>query len=384
MALYQCIACGGGLEEYRNGLLRCPFCGSIQTIEHVGVQRQHANDQLSAVAIENIYKSAVEAMVKQKYGDAIQLFSNIRSYLDADAKLKQCQKMMLERKNAEIYNSACIALSTAKTYENYKVAARIFNQVLGYKDAAALMSKCLSTADSLRNEELYKKACELMREDNLHFLQQAADIFGSIITVKDSKDKQKECLDLIEKQQDEIEKKSLELKRKKIQSAKKKKIIFFTIAVSVIVWIVGVVMVRKITHSANGIGIKIVDTRAAQDNRYYYVYIDYKITNNTGKTIDYIEVVTYVADQNGKSIGIITSQFGSSYGSNALHLVAGKSVVQETYLSEYRSDHMDSLFVSLYDKNVEELNITYVITNVKWSDGYSYENNALCKIAYLK
>lgn len=238
MALYRCIACGGNLEEYQDELLKCPFCGSVQTIERFGVQGQPANDYLSAVAIENVYKSAVEAMVKQKYGDAIRLFSNIRSYLDANVKLEQCQKMMLERKDAEIYNSACIALAAAKTSEHYKVAARIFNQILGYRDSAALMSKCLSTAESLRNEELYKKACEMMREDNLHFLRQAADVFASIITVKDSKEKRKECLDLIEKRQDEIIQKNLEYLRKKSHAAKKEKIIIFTIAVFVIVWLI--------------------------------------------------------------------------------------------------------------------------------------------------
>ncbi len=237
MALYRCIACGGVLEEYRDELFKCPFCGSVQTIDKFVVQGQQAKDHLSAVAIENVYKSALEAMVKQKYDDAIRLFSSIRSYLDADVKLEQCQKMMLERKNAEIYNSACIALASAKTSEHYKVAARIFNQILGYRDAAALMSKCLSTAESLRNEELYKKACEMMREDNLHFLRQAADVFGSIVTVKDAKDKQKECLDLIEKRQDEIIQKNLEYQCKKIHAERKEKIIIFTIAVFVIVWL---------------------------------------------------------------------------------------------------------------------------------------------------
>ena len=95
MALYQCIACGGVLEEYRDELFKCPFCGSVQTIDKFVVQGQQAKEHLSAVAIENVYKSAIEAMVKQEYENAIRLFSSIRGYLDTDVKLEQCKKNTL-------------------------------------------------------------------------------------------------------------------------------------------------------------------------------------------------------------------------------------------------------------------------------------------------
>jgi len=370
MALYLCKTCGGDLVKDQDGLLKCTYCGNTQTVDELNNQIQQPNDKISAVAIENVYKSAMEAMANQKYDDAIRLFSNIHSYLDVDVKLEHCQKMMIERNNSEIYNSACITLANAKTAENYKSAARIFNQILGYKDASSLMNKCLSTAELLQNEELYAKACEMMNEDNIHFWQRAADIFGSILTFKDSANKQKECLALIEKQRDEIFQKNVVMQHAKSKAVKKKKIIFFIVIISIVLFIFVGVSIRKANHSIDSIDISIVDVWSKNDSRYYYVYTDYKITNKTAKTIDYIEVVTYVTDQNGKSLGTITSSFGSTYGNNTLNLKTHKSTIQEKYLSGYQSD---SFFVTLYNNGIQDLIVTHEIVCVKWSDGYTYD-----------
>ena len=234
MAVYRCETCTGALVEYRDGLFKCSYCGNIQTIEKSRDLIQPLNDTLSSIAINNVYKTAVEAMVSQKYDEAIRLFTNIHGYLDADEKLDHCQKMIVEYNNSKIYKTACITLASAKTAENYKSAARIFKQILGYKDSAALMSKCLSTAELLHNEELYKKACDMMNEDNIHFLQQAADIFDSIATFKDSKVKQNECFALIEKQRNEILQKNTVLQQARNKAVRKKRIIFFTIIISII------------------------------------------------------------------------------------------------------------------------------------------------------
>ena len=235
------------------------------------------------------------------------------------------------------------------------------------------MSKCLSAAELLKNEEMYAQACEMMSECNIHFLQRAANIFGSISKFRDSEAKQKECLSLIENQKNEIFQKNLELQLKKRQASKRKKIILLSIIVSIIALFITFITVRELTHSTKNISIEIVDARSAEDNRYYYVYTDYEITNNTAKTIDYIEVVTYVTDKNGKSLGTITSSFGSLYGSNTLNLKAHNSIIKETYLSEYKSEQIDSFFVALYNNGIKELIITHEIANVKWADGYKYE-----------
>lgn len=375
MTLHRCITCGGDLKTIKNGVFQCMWCGNIQSLDNASDtsgKSSRADINLSAIAIENIYKSAVDAMANQKYDDAIRLLSHIGGYLDADAKLEHCQKMLIQSNNAEIYKNACLILASAKTAENYKTAANIFKQILDYKDSSALMSKCLSSAELLKNEEIYIQACGLMDECNIHFLQRAASIFNSIPTYKDSAAKYRECLALIENQKRELDRKHLESQRRKRQAARKKRITVLTILFSIIALIVTVVTVQKLAHSVKGIDIEIVDTKSVQEERYYYVYTDYKITNNTAQTIDYLEVVTYVTDQNGKSLGTITSHFGSSYGSEGLNLKANQSTIQEIYLSEYQSDRMDSLFVTLYNNGIEDFIVTHEITNVRWSDGYTY------------
>ena len=376
MTLHRCKTCGGDLTIVQDGVFKCQCCGNTQSLDKLPVtnsQLQQPNENLSAIAVENIYRSAVEAIANQKYDDAIRLLLNIRGYRDADQKAEHCRKILIENNNAEIYKNACIALSSAKTAENYKTAAYIFEQISAYKDSSALMSKCLSAAELLKNEEMYAQACEMMSECNIHFLQRAANIFGSISKFRDSEAKQKECLSLIENQKNEIFQKNLELQLKKRQASKRKKIILLSIIVSIIALFITFITVRELTHSTKNISIEIVDARSAEDNRYYYVYTDYEITNNTAQTIDYIEVVTYVTDKNGKSLGTITSCFGSLYGSNTLNLKAHNSTIQETYLSEYKSEQIDDFFVAIYNNGIKELIITHEIADVKWADGYKYE-----------
>ena len=149
------------------------------------------------------------------------------------------------------------------------------------------------------------------------------------------------------------------------------------LVIACIMCVVGVVLSnnhsKQLAHKPENIKIEIVSSESKYDDRYYYVYTDFKIDNNTGATIDYIAVTTYFTDKNGKSIGTMTSNFGSSYSDTALNLKEGDSVTKETYLSEWRSSSSYSkLFAELYNNGIDNLIITYEITRVKWSDNYDY------------
>lgn len=372
MVTHKCQSCGGKLIEIDHNIFECAFCGSVQSINAKNINSDISIGDLSATALENVYKSASEAMIKQKYSEAIRLFSNITGYLDADEKAVHCQKMLMESNNSEIYRSACVTMASAKTSETYKAAASIFNQILDYKDSSALMSKCLSAAELLKNEELYAQGCEMMEAQNIHFLQRAAKIFESISTFRDAQSKQKECLEIIKQQTIEIETRNSELKIKNAQASKKKKIITFAVIISIVLIIFSVIAIRKATHSVNSIKIDIVSTHSTTDDRYCYIYTDYKITNNTAVAIDYLEIITYVSDKNGKSLGTMTSSFGSSSGNRTLNLGSHESTVQEKYFSEYISNYMDSLFVSIYNNGIDNLRFKHEILYVTWTDGYTY------------
>ena len=130
---------------------------------------------------------------------------------------------------------------------------------------------------------------------------------------------------------------------------------------------------EKAAHDPDDIKMEIVACESKYDDRNYYVYMDYEIKNKTKETVDYIAVTTYFKDKNGKSIGTMTSEFGTPYGNGALNLSKGDKVIESTYLDEYKtSTNMSEMFVYLYENGIEDVEITFEITSVRWADDYSY------------
>lgn len=131
---------------------------------------------------------------------------------------------------------------------------------------------------------------------------------------------------------------------------------------------------KKQAHDPEDIKIKLISSDSRYDNNNYYVYMDFKIKNNTGATIDYLRITTYFSDKNGKSIGTMDSTYGAAYSSSALNLKASESVTKETYLSVYKSAAANNnLFTQLYLNGIDDMVITYEITEVRWADEYTYE-----------
>lgn len=218
----------------------------------------------------------------------------------------------------------------------------------------------------------YEYACELMVENNIYFLQQAADIFGSLPDFLDAKNKQEECLNAIRKQQAQIDQKNAEIQRKAEKAQRKKAAKSWAIAIFVIVVVALIVVIPKVMHDEKAIQLGIVDVWGQSDEKYHYVYMDYRIENNTGSTIDCIKVTTYFSDKFGKNLGTATSSFGSQYGDTALNLKPNETVIRETYLSEYKGSNVYDFFAMLYENGTEDLIITYEITYVEWCDGHTY------------
>ena len=124
-------------------------------------------------------------------------------------------------------------------------------------------------------------------------------------------------------------------------------------------------------HNPKEIEIQILSCTPENDDTYYYVTMDFEIKNKTKTDLDYIKVVTYFSDKNGKSIGTMTSSFGDLSNYSPLNLKTNKKVIKETYLSERKSaSYFDSLFVQLYENGIDDLVITHEIIDVKWSDDY--------------
>ena len=160
----------------------------------------------------------------------------------------------------------------------------------------------------------------------------------------------------------------------KIEKIKKIQIALLVIAS--ILFIVGLVLSNKAgkerAHNVEDISVKIVEDYTAVKGNRYYVYTDFEIRNNSKETVKCIQVTSYFTDKNGRSIGTMTSTFGSNWSwDGGLELDAGKTVINTTYLEQSYSN-WESLFEKLYKNGVSSYDVRYEITYVLWSDDYEW------------
>jgi len=376
MAVLRCKMCGGELVKGADGLFLCQSCGSIQTLEdnkEPELPNIKSNNSISIEIYESTYISAIRLLEKADFNEAAKLFARIEDYRDSAIKLSQCQAAIDEKQRAEIYECAYHIMTSATTEKEYLSASSLFGKIEGFKDSSVLKASCSSAAEQCRTAEAYEKACSFAANQSIHFLSQAVELFNTIPNYKDSTQKRNLCLELINQQQKELSEKNAALAKAREEKKQKNRKIIIAVIIAIVCFITVKIGITKIVHNANNIDISITDVSSKSDNKYYYVYTDFTIENRTGATIDYLEVTTYFKDD-GKSVGTMTSTFGSSYGNSSLNLKAHTKTIEETYLSEwYSSSSMSDLFVTLYNNGIDGLTITYEITCIKWSDGHTYK-----------
>lgn len=348
MALYKCQMCGGDLTKKQDGIYECLCCGTAQTVD--------------------------DAMTAGKYENAIRMFSSVQEYRDANEKAEFCKKA-LEKENIEtIYSNASKIKEIAETEKDFRNAALLYGKIIDYKDSSSLKVQCEHSADLLHKEEIYNKACEFMANGSIHFLLQAADLFDTVSGWKDSNEKKEYCRSAAKSKQEEINKQNQLLRTLRENRAKKRKRKTLLSIITIAAVIVLIVAFRAIIHSEKNINIELLSSDSRYDDRHCYVYMDFKIQNNTGATLDYLKVTTYFTDKNGKAVGTMTSEYGSQYNGSALNLKSEQSITKETYLSELKSSSSHgTLFAELYNYGIDDLVITHEITYIKWSDGYTYK-----------
>lgn len=226
------------------------------------------------------------------------------------------------------YRQAYQMLTTAQTAEEYGEAAKMLEQMAGFGQSEALA-------------------------------QQA-------------RTKEAECRRTLWKQQEENRKKREEAQHKEKKTGVMKRIRFWLILICCAAVLILIKVIPEWMHDVKSIQIELVDVWGQSDDRYHYVMFDYQIDNNTGATIDYMEITTYFNDDTGKNLGTVTSSFGESSGRMVLNLQPGESVIKENHLSEYKNSKVSEFFATLYREGADDFEITYEITYVKWSDGHTY------------
>lgn len=156
-----------------------------------------------------------------------------------------------------IYNEAIDAMNTAQKEKAYKAAADAFKSISGFKDADALVEKCLEKAEICRKDEIYARAKSKMYEGSmaLHlnevYYVDAIDLFRIIPGWRDANEQVYACQRKIEeiKARKEAERLEVEKDAEKWNIAaekarkKLKKIIAITIPIVLFIFVFLIVLI---------------------------------------------------------------------------------------------------------------------------------------------
>ena len=163
---------------------------------------------------ETLYKKAKSTMTKASqqankdseklFRNAARLFQQIPGYKDADVLAEKC----LEQCKEAIYVSAVSLLNSAssktateavKALEN---ASKLFNMMKGYKDADVFVVICSEKLREAKKEAIYIEAVDNMKKAEEYcdpeLYQEAVDEFHLILGYKDADILAEECLEKIE------------------------------------------------------------------------------------------------------------------------------------------------------------------------------------------
>ena len=145
-----------------------------------------------------------------------------------------------------IYKGAVNAMTAADSENEYKAAAEIFKTVPGFKDADALVEKCLDNAETCRKDTLYNSARSQMTGNIIRNYESAIRMFESISGWKDADEQINTCQLKIKELKLEAERKAEE-HRIAVEKAKKKikKIITITAPI-VCVLIVFLILLKAV------------------------------------------------------------------------------------------------------------------------------------------
>ena len=195
----------------------------------------YIKDRNEKARISGIYIKACSKMsmasTAEAYREAGQLFRSIIDYQDSKQRASLCEtkaeearivaeQRALERKNADTYRRAKQIMESANSELNYRSAAKMFEQIRGYKDADALRHECHERATEIRNNDIYGFAMGLLQDSTIsnysdlsrcmkviHNYKEALKRFETIVDWADSRDQIAFCQNKIAEIEAEHERK---------------------------------------------------------------------------------------------------------------------------------------------------------------------------------
>lgn len=142
------------------------------------------------------------------------------------------------------------------------------------------------------------------------------------------------------------------------------------LAIAVIACIVGVVKstnaAKKAATDVSRIEVEIIDkkgyVKSEYSSKHYYIDFTFRITNHTGVEWAYLDIRTEVFDRNGRSLGTITTPFGSTYSSNALGLEVGETITKVSTI-DVNESRVDDFFAAMYESDLSDLRYESSVTS---------------------
>ncbi len=102
----------------------------------------------------DMYNRASSLFEEGEYGEAFNIFSNLKGYKDSDAKKDECKKRHKMIQSEALYSKAVWHFNEGR----YTDAVAIFSDLNGYKDSEEKKEECTRLLDSIHKEELYNRA----------------------------------------------------------------------------------------------------------------------------------------------------------------------------------------------------------------------------------
>ena len=150
----------------------------------------------------------MKAAREAAYREAAKLFDSIEDFKDAAALAESCRAAVEEIRQKEeyaqkdvIYQQALTKLQSVKTEKGYRRVAELFDSVSDHRDAATYAQQCRETAETIRKNATYDTAVKMMVGSQLNYYREALKQFETIPDWKDSAER----IDLCRKKIEELE-----------------------------------------------------------------------------------------------------------------------------------------------------------------------------------
>ena len=165
----------------------------------------------------NAYNDAVRAMnsanTEEAYIKASAKFKELHDFKDSKELAKECLDKAEETRLTVLYNSAMSAMNSADTEQQYKSAASKFAAIRTFRDAEDKMKLCSKKATISRKDAVYNSAVALMETATIVYLKNAIEQFKAIGDWKDCASKIYDCERLLYDLEQKAEAERLEAER---------------------------------------------------------------------------------------------------------------------------------------------------------------------------